>query len=284
MGLTLLFCCEIKKKLRVLLYTSFLLTVINAVSATLFVNLIFGGSFLLLILLHILVICYTERGITKNEPKALKLSLIGALSVTILHVGNTFLIWLLSQSKWSWSWASNTNQLFWFIPAFTEFLIITLIVYSDYFIWQLWKQISFNGDLERSPPDLALPSISWTVEEHQAQCNAGYEEEDVPVVKDPHLYDGVYAGDDEHKITTREGNSKFLSEKRNSELLAEFECPVCYNLLAPPLQILQCSAGHVVCSACKDQGIESCPTCRNKIIGRAHHMENIATLFFDDLK
>ena len=73
------------------------------------------------------------------------------------------------------------------------------------------------------------------------------------------------------------------SEQRNSELLAEFECPVCYNLLAPPLQILQCSAGHVLCSACKDQGIESCPTCRNKITGRARHMENIARVFFADL-
>ena len=80
----------------------------------------------------------------------------------------------------------------------------------------------------------------------------------------------------------RKETAKF--EKSNSELLAEFECPVCYNLLAPPLQILQCSAGHVVCSACKDQGIESCPTCRNKIIGRAHHMENIARLLFGDLK
>ena len=239
-----------------------------------------------MVVIHILVICYTEAGITKNEVKYLKLSLIGALCLTILHVGNTLLLFILSHSTRSLSWFSNTNQAYWFIPAFTEFLIITLISYSDYFIWQLWKQVSFNGDLERSPPNLALPSISWSVEEHQAQYNAGYEEEYVPVVKVPHPYDAVYGGNEHYKNIRKEeaGNNKFLSEKSNSELVAEFECPVCYNLLAPPLQILQCSAGHVICSACREQGIESCPSCRNKIIGRAHHMEGIARVFFNELK
>jgi len=200
--------------------------------------------------------------------------------LTTLHIG----IFIFLFFKSTWSWALNIINILWLIPAFTEFLIITFIACSDYFIWQLWKQISLNGDFERSPPSLALTSISLIEEEIQAQCNSGYEEEDVSVVRGPYLYYSVYGGHDEHKITRMKGNSKFLSEERNSELFAEFECPVCYNLLAPPLQILQCSAGHVVCSACKDQGIESCPTCRNKIIGRAHHMENIATLFFDDLK
>ena len=65
-----------------------------------------------------------------------------------------------------------------FIPAFIHLVIITLTSYSVFFIWQLWKQISFNGNLERSPPNLAVPSISWTVDEHQAQCNLGYLDED----------------------------------------------------------------------------------------------------------
>jgi len=277
-----------KTKLRVLLYTSFIITVI--IICIYMGYHIFGAIILSLIPIHILVICFVQLGIIKKEVQYIKVSLIGALLLTTLHI--CIFIFLLYKCI-----PLVKISSLWLIPSFIEILILTLIAYSDYLIRQLWKQISLNGDFERSP-SLALPSISLTAEDHQTQGNGGYEEEDVPVVavpmvetansymrkEDPPTYEDLYGGDDGHKITRKEGNSKVLSEERNSELLAEFECPVCYNLLAPPLQILQCSAGHVVCSACKDQGIESCPTCRNKIIGRAHHMENIATLFFDDLK
>jgi len=171
-----------------------------------------------------------------------------------------------------------------FIPAFIQLIIITLTTYSAFFIWQLWKQISFNGELERSPPNLAVPSISWTLAEHQAQCNPGYEEEDdsnVQIDESLHVQENINIPRIEEQRT---GEDVSPTGKSNFEILKEFECPVCFNLMLPPLQIFQCSLGHALCSSCQARGITVCPQCRKLIIGRAHHMENIARLLFENLK
>ena len=46
-----------------------------------------------------------------------------------------------------------------------------------------------------------------------------------------------------------------------SQVKEEFTCPVCKELMLPPLQIFSCSNDHFICSVCLDQVIE-CPICR----------------------
>ena len=41
------------------------------------------------------------------------------------------------------------------------------------------------------------------------------------------------------------------------------ECPVCLELLLPPMRIMQCSNGHLVCGTCEAKvELTCCPTCR----------------------
>jgi len=59
------------------------------------------------------------------------------------------------------------------------------------------------------------------------------------------------------------------------------ECPVCLELLLPPMRIMQCSNGHLVCGTCEAKvELTCCPTCRQGFTGRATAMEqHLATLF-----
>ncbi|PKA47799.1 E3 ubiquitin-protein ligase SINAT2 [Apostasia shenzhenica] len=41
------------------------------------------------------------------------------------------------------------------------------------------------------------------------------------------------------------------------------ECPVCTNLMYPPIH--QCPNGHTLCSSCKDRVQNHCPTCRQEL-------------------
>jgi len=51
-------------------------------------------------------------------------------------------------------------------------------------------------------------------------------------------------------------------------------CPVCFESLKPPVRIVQCINGHLVCERCRAQPqVEVCPTCRKFIVGRATAME-----------
>jgi len=47
---------------------------------------IFGAIILSLIPIHILVICFVQLGIMKNKVQYIKVSLIGALLLTTLHL------------------------------------------------------------------------------------------------------------------------------------------------------------------------------------------------------
>ena len=47
------------------------------------------------------------------------------------------------------------------------------------------------------------------------------------------------------------------------ELINEFECPVCSELMISPLQIFACSNDHFICSTClAEPQIKECPLCR----------------------
>ncbi|XP_044504753.1 E3 ubiquitin-protein ligase SINAT2-like isoform X2 [Mangifera indica] len=59
------------------------------------------------------------------------------------------------------------------------------------------------------------------------------------------------------KATTSFGGN--LAPTANNEVHELLECPVCMNLMYPP--IYQCPNGHTVCSNCKVRVRKSCPTC-----------------------
>jgi len=58
------------------------------------------------------------------------------------------------------------------------------------------------------------------------------------------------------------------------------ECPVCIISLANK-RIFQCANGHSICEECKkNPELKNCPTCRQKIVGRASNMEQfLATVY-----
>jgi len=67
------------------------------------------------------------------------------------------------------------------------------------------------------------------------------------------------------------------------EIRDEFVCPVCFSDMKPPTQIFQCIQGHPICQQCKSRSeITRCPTCREKLVGRAIHIEKIAGKVFMD--
>jgi hypothetical protein len=62
----------------------------------------------------------------------------------------------------------------------------------------------------------------------------------------------------------------------SSDLASLFECPVCFDYVLPP--ILQCHAGHLVCSNCRPK-LTCCPTCRGQLGGNIRNlaMEKVAS-------
>merc|ERR1711879_69087 len=61
----------------------------------------------------------------------------------------------------------------------------------------------------------------------------------------------------------------------------ELECPVCSQEMRPPVHIWQCAQGHPVCEPCKARPeVRHCPTCRQRIVGRATLVEKIAEQVF----
>jgi len=58
------------------------------------------------------------------------------------------------------------------------------------------------------------------------------------------------------------------------------ECPVCFTSLASK-RIFQCANGHHVCQDCKkNPQLKVCPTCRQKLVGRATNMEQFLTSIY----
>jgi len=55
----------------------------------------------------------------------------------------------------------------------------------------------------------------------------------------------------------------------------QLECPVCLELMYPPIKIFQCAQGHALCGRCRPK-CRNCPTCRGPMIGRATVLEKLA--------
>ncbi|XP_023349791.1 E3 ubiquitin-protein ligase SIAH1 isoform X3 [Eurytemora carolleeae] len=66
------------------------------------------------------------------------------------------------------------------------------------------------------------------------------------------------------------------SPNSGSDLASLFECPVCFDYVLPP--ILQCQAGHLVCSNCRPK-LTCCPTCRGQLGANIRNlaMEKVAS-------
>jgi len=61
----------------------------------------------------------------------------------------------------------------------------------------------------------------------------------------------------------------------SQEVKDQLECPVCLELMYPPIKIFQCGQGHALCGRCRPK-CRNCPTCRGPFIGRATVLEKLA--------
>merc|ERR1712106_493827 len=76
-------------------------------------------------------------------------------------------------------------------------------------------------------------------------------------------------------------SSESCSKLFRAEIRTELECPVCFAEMKPPVHIWQCAQGHPVCQPCKSRPeVRHCPTCRQRIVGRATLVEKIAAQIF----
>jgi len=59
------------------------------------------------------------------------------------------------------------------------------------------------------------------------------------------------------------------------------ECPICFNDMKPPIRIVQCTSGHLICRQCRDNPeVKCCPTCKQQFTGTAIGMENYLRTIF----
>jgi len=78
-----------------------------------------------------------------------------------------------------------------------------------------------------------------------------------------------------------EKNFAEATENNIAEARAEFECPVCAEVMSPPAHIWQCGDGHILCQNCRNHPeVRNCPECRGKIVGRNLAMERVAERVF----
>jgi len=72
-----------------------------------------------------------------------------------------------------------------------------------------------------------------------------------------------------------------------SELEQELQCCACSHVCAPPSLIFQCPEGDLICGACRDSGLKSCPSCRLDLAGQTSRnkvLEKIAKKYFKNKK
>ena len=66
-----------------------------------------------------------------------------------------------------------------------------------------------------------------------------------------------------HPVDDEEEHQQPKVQTNTEDLLSEFDCPVCFELMSSPKRIFSCSNDHYICSMClTDPKISSCPQCR----------------------
>ncbi|XP_017778654.1 PREDICTED: E3 ubiquitin-protein ligase SIAH1-like [Nicrophorus vespilloides] len=78
---------------------------------------------------------------------------------------------------------------------------------------------------------------------------------------------GAVTGEPSGSSSTPSSSNTQISQLPNpgtltDELAALFECPVCFEIVLPP--IMQCQVGHLVCASCRPK-LSCCPTCRGNL-------------------
>merc|ERR1712107_94234 len=92
------------------------------------------------------------------------------------------------------------------------------------------------------------------------------------------------------KVQTQAEKEKESIQKEHDNNIAamwktEFECPICFEEMKPPMRIWQCVDGHAICAGCREK-LESkgCPPCSRSIDGRNFTLEKMArSLFGEDI-
>lgn len=116
---------------------------------------------------------------------------------------------------------------------------------------ELYKQ---NKAEELEPLEKAMKTMKISIEK---MMNS------ITEVKRLHLLE-VEKKEDEIRIAKSELESFERSYQPTSETMKkDFDCPVCYELMANPRRIYQCLHGHLICQNCRDRPeIRTCPVCR----------------------
>ena len=73
------------------------------------------------------------------------------------------------------------------------------------------------------------------------------------------------------------------TKKESQKTFSAPECPVCFELMIPPIKIFNCPNGHLLCEMCKPN-IQLCTLCRNPYVGRATAMEQIIKEMMENKK
>ena len=92
-------------------------------------------------------------------------------------------------------------------------------------------------------------------------------------------------------VLDQDKNSPNTAGEKEAPLDQEICCPICFEEMITPKQILCCSNGHAICSICIGQ-IKACPVCRESFQGkdggkkpkRNFFAERIVSLYMESLK
>ena len=156
---------------------------------------------------------------------------------------------------------------------------------EEYFEWErkVWEDAqmeSLKGEKEEAEIQLRRKREELTEEKRKrtwnlSQLRIGHEAQR-NIMLEKHAKEKEM----EMRSTRKRKRGAVELEEEKSKQPSPPECPVCFNEMAPPTKIFQCSNGHHICETCKSQlDPFKCPKCRKRMIGRATDMENFLLLF-----
>ena len=179
-----LYCCPLAHKARLVLLLTSLLTSANSTTLLLCNNYLHIGSAFTLHLNIFLPVLFTSstiitgitiylttRGVALSLPAPLRHALTLSRLLALLHLTST--AWLLLTGAIS----SHPSPCL-LTTSLVQLVILATSIYSIYFLWQLWKDVSFNGGLVRVGAVVPLPTLSLAVQHSQIITDQrGLEEE-----------------------------------------------------------------------------------------------------------
>ena len=144
-------------------------------------------------------------------------------------------------------------------------------------VWEDAQMESLKGEKERGEIQLKRKGEELIEEKRKRTWNLSQ----LLIGHEAQRNDMLEKQEKEMRSTTRKRKREAVElEEERSKQPSPPECPVCFNEMAPPTKIFQCSNGHHICETCKDQlDPFKCPKCRKRMIGRATDMENFLLLF-----